>query len=435
MTVGYVGLGAMGRALAGHLVGGQDLSVWDINPDAVSAFIERGGKAAKSLADMGEQCDVVLLCLPTSKHVKQAVLGEGGLASTLAAGSIIIDQTSGVPDKTRAIAAELARQGITLIDAPVAGGVPAAIAGQITIMAAGPDAAFNRVLPILEAISPKVFRCSNQVGAGQSVKAINNLINTAYRVTVLELVAVGRKLGLETAAMAEALNAGSGRSFVTSRLLPAIIEQRPSSDFALAFMVKDVNQAADMAVACNAPIPVSDTARGMLNTALNILGGNPLLDDIIPFMEHLMKVAFIPAQPEAVDPAPGILEADDALAMICGAMTACNHAIMLESVRLMVRAGLVLSDVAPAFINGSAGGSEADRLFAEVIDKAGQNGRLIGTDIDMLSQLTLIGAKLGVPVMMANQARAQLLSCANRIGRDASVSVLTEHYISEGSVC
>lgn len=429
MKVGYVGLGAMGRALAGHLIENQDLLVWDLNPQAVADFVARGAKVAISLADMGAQCGIVILCLPKSANVEQALFGEEGLAGTMAPGSIVVDQTSGVPDQSRAFARRLADRGVTMIDAPVAGGVPSAIAGQITIMASGPADAFATARPVLASISPKVHHCSTQVGDGQAAKAINNMINAAYRMTTLEILAVGRRLGLSAAAITDALNAGEGRSFISYRLLPAVAEGRSSTDFALTLMVKDLNQAADLGAAAATPMPISDTARGLMNAALNLLGQDSRLDDVVPFLERLTCTQFT-GEP-AADAAAPALDEQSALRLITNAAAACNRAIVMENTALAIRAGMDIAGFAPVINSGSASSAQAEGLFALL---QGDDAALAGTVsqmLDSVTALTRVADACFVPMLMTNQVRAQYLSWMLRAGPDCSMQDVMRFQTSE----
>src|SRR5437764_6136579 len=127
MRIGYIGLGAMGSALARRLLAGHDLRVWDVNPEAVGAFVRLGATAAANATEVARGSDVVLLCLPRSADVRQVIFGAGGLAPALAAGQLLIDQTSGTPQETAAMAAELAGRGVDMVDAPVSGN-PSAVA-------------------------------------------------------------------------------------------------------------------------------------------------------------------------------------------------------------------------------------------------------------------------------------------------------------------
>lgn len=404
MKVGYVGLGAMGRALAGRLVGAPGLLVWDINPRARAELAGRGAEPAASLADLGRRCDVVFLCLPKSANVHDALFAQGGLAGALAKGSTVIDQTSGNPIESRRFAQELNKRGISLIDAPVAGGVPSANAGQITIMASGPDAAFQHVRAILERISPKVFHCSARVGDGQAVKAINNLVNSGYRVSLLELLAIGRRCGLSAAAITKALNAGPGRSFVSGRLLPAIVERRASADFALGLMVKDLNQAAELAVSARIPMPLSDAARSFMNIALNLTGPEARLDDIVQFMERLTGTVF--AEEGPVEP----LAQADALDLVTGAAAACNRIVVLENILLARRLGLDLAAIAPVIAAGSAASAQAEMAFAALAGTGPRVTDAVEAELQVLTRTADLAAKLGIPALTVNQARSAYLA-------------------------
>ena len=425
MKIGYVGLGAMGGALAAHLVNAQDLLVWDINPKTLRDFDKTGTLAAAALSDIGARCDIVLLCLPTSANVNDALFGKGGLAETLRPGALVIDQTSGDPNKTKAFAATLAARGVTLIDAPVAGGVPSAIAGQVAIMASGPAAAYEKARPVFRTITPNVFHCSTQVGDGQSVKAINNMVNAANRVASLEIVGIGRRMGLATAAMAEAVNAGPAKSFITNRLLPALVDGGSSATFALALMVKDVNQAAAIGVAAGVPTPMSDAARGVMNIALNILADGAVLDDMVPFMERLMKASFVGAAAEV----PAGIDHNRALDLIVNGMVACNRAVVIENTAVAVKAGLNAADFSPVINAGSGASAEAKLVFDYILGKGAGETRVIGDMIDVLTRLSELGAANRVPMMMVNAARSQYLACAKDLGRDATLDDMTGFFV------
>ena len=157
MRVGYVGLGAMGGALARHLLGKHTLTVFDLNKSIVNDFCNLGAKSASTCAELASDCDVVLLCLPRSSDVKQVLFGPEGLAKSLARGAVVIDQTSGVPGETREFAQRLAEQGVSMLDAPVSGAITTASAGTIAIIASGPLEVFNQVDSLLRDISPNVF--------------------------------------------------------------------------------------------------------------------------------------------------------------------------------------------------------------------------------------------------------------------------------------
>lgn len=280
----------MGGALARHLVGKHELSVLDLNPNAVATFTQLGANAAASGAELAAHSEIVLLCLPRSADVKRALFGSGGLAEGLKPGTIVIDQTSGAPADTREFARELAEHGVELFDAPVSGAMASAIAGTVSIIASGPMAAYERALPVLRAISPNVFHCGERVGNGQTMKAVNNMMNVCCRLATLETVAMGRKLGLSLVDMTRALNHTTGRNFTTQGMLVAIAEGRQSTKFGLALQVKDVNQAISLGAEHGVPMPISSVARSVLQIGLNTLGPNAQLEQVIGLVESMAGV-------------------------------------------------------------------------------------------------------------------------------------------------
>ena len=300
MRVGYIGLGAMGGALARHLVGKHTLSVLDLNSAAVAAFEQLGAHAAPSSKELARNCEVVLLCLPRSADVERVLFGPEGLVEGLSPGAIVVDQTSGIPNETRKFARRLADIGVSMIDAPVSGAMATAIAGTVSIIASGPKDAFEKVLPVLEAISPNVFHCGERVGNGQTMKAVNNMMNAGCRLATLEAVAMGRKVGLSLEAMTEALNHTTGRNFTTQGMLVAIAEGRQSTKFGLALQVKDVNQALSMGMEHGVPMPISDIVRGLLQIGLNSLGEKSQLEEMIRVIESMagtrLASSALPAQ-------------------------------------------------------------------------------------------------------------------------------------------
>jgi 3-hydroxyisobutyrate dehydrogenase len=293
MRIGYIGLGAMGGALARHLLGKFELSVLDLNREIVQSFVEAGAAAAASPAELARTSDVVILCLPRSSDVEKVIFGPGGLIEGLEPGKIIIDQTSGVPSETRRFASRLSEVGVELFDAPVSGAMATAIAGTISIIASGPANAFDRALPILQAISPNVFHCGERVGNGQTMKTVNNMMNVSVRLATLEAAAMGRKLGLSLEAMTEAINATTARNYTSQGMLPAIAQGRQSTKFALALQVKDIHQAISIGADCGVPMPIGGVARALLQTGLNSLGKDAQLEEMIGFIQSMADTQFV----------------------------------------------------------------------------------------------------------------------------------------------
>ncbi|WP_288831158.1 NAD(P)-dependent oxidoreductase [uncultured Paraburkholderia sp.] len=300
MRIGYIGLGAMGGALARRLLLTHSLRVIDLDRDVVAAFEKLGATAAVSAAEIARTCDLIMMCLPRSANVKQAIFGEAGLLEGLSAGKIVIDQTSGDPAETAAMAQVLSQHGVTMLDAPVSGGISGAQAGTIAIMVSGPRAGYEDARPVLTSISPNVEFVSDRIGDAQALKLINNAMSAGCRLATLEATALGRKLGLPLTTIAEVLNRGPGRNKASRVMLPALIEGMPSAgSFALSLMLKDVNLAAGLGMKCGAPMPIANVVRALLQTGVNTLGDKALLEDTVRMVESMACTHIAGAPPAA----------------------------------------------------------------------------------------------------------------------------------------
>ncbi len=260
MQIGYVGLGAMGGALARRLQKSRNLIVYDLNPAAVADLVARGATAAQTLADVARRCEVVFLCLPTSEHVHSAIFGDGGLAEGLGRGSILVDQTTGDPNATRGFAATLAARGIDLVDAPVSGGAMGAEAGTIAIMLGASAAQHERLAPIFADISPNLFH-AGEVGNGQVIKLVNNLISHTQRLLTQEAMALAVKNGVSPDRAAAILAAGGAKNAYMERILiPRVLKGQLAVGFTLGLAEKDLKLACQLAEASAAPTPLGARA-------------------------------------------------------------------------------------------------------------------------------------------------------------------------------
>lgn len=259
MKITFIGLGTMGVPMAGHLaVAGHELTVYDIRKDATEAFVTKhsGTIAARSLQDAAQDADVVITILPTSSDVRAAMFGangDAGLAAGMKRGAILVDMTSGNPIETRQISEKLAEQGVTMLDAPVSGGLKGAVAARLAIMIGGPAAAFETVGPLLERMGSRLFHVGD-VGAGQAMKALNNFVSAAGLVAAGEAIAIGSRFGLDPALMIDILNASTGRNNSTeNKFKPFVLSGSFAGGFALRLMAKDLGIAADLADATELP--------------------------------------------------------------------------------------------------------------------------------------------------------------------------------------
>lgn len=411
MRIGYLGLGAMGGALSAHLARAFDLTVYDRNPLAVEALVELGAKAAASPADLARSSDVILLCLPRSTDVEDALFAPGGLSEGLAPGKLVIDQTSGIPGITGGIAQKLEASGVAMLDAPLSGGIPAAKNGTVTIIASGPDDAWTRGEPVLRAMTQKVFRCSDRVGDGQALKLVNNAIGAGYRIATLELTALARKTGLGLDRFVETLNTGPAANFTSRNMLAGLVEGRSTTNFALSLMIKDLNEAFMLGLETNAAMPMTAGARSVMQVGLNLLGPDARLDDVIPLTEQLSGVALrdeTPAHPalsaDSIDQA-GLLQALERATIVCNAIAIC------ECVAVGRNFGLTMDEMARILTVGSAWSETMEAILPALASgKAPILGFTLGEACSALAQVTRLSAAAYMPAFLPNAAlvRAQV---------------------------
>jgi len=238
MTVGFVGLGNMGSALAANLVGaGHDVVAHDA---AGPERAPNGGTHVDAVADVARRAEVVVLSLPDGP-VSEAVAGEL-LATTDRIASHVVDtSTIGVP-AARHIDALLAGGGVAYVDAPVSGGVAGARARTLAVMYAAPDDACAHVEPVLAGLSDVRHRVGDRAGLAQAMKLANNFLSATALVATSEAVAFGVAEGLDMATMLEVLNGSSGRSAATSDKFPNhVLTGRYASGFTNSLMTKDVH--------------------------------------------------------------------------------------------------------------------------------------------------------------------------------------------------
>ena len=192
-TIGFAGLGHMGTPMVGRLAAaGHLLRVYDVDPAARARHEGMDGVAVVGqVTEIADGADVVILMLPDSAVVAQVLLADG-LLEHVAASAVVIDMSSSVPARTRELAAAAAQRGVTLIDAPVSGGVAGARSGSLTIMAGGPAEILDQVRPVLEVLGSHVVHAGDMVGAGHAIKALNNLMSAAHLLASSEALLAGR---------------------------------------------------------------------------------------------------------------------------------------------------------------------------------------------------------------------------------------------------
>jgi 3-hydroxyisobutyrate dehydrogenase len=269
--VGFVGVGNMGWPMAANLLkAGFELAVTDAVPGRAAQFArEVGGRAAEGAADVAQGTDALVTILPTSRHVEEVI---AELGEALPAGAVVIEMSSGNPGVTRKLAAGLAERGVAMVDCPVSGGVPRARTGELAIMAGGDTAQLDRVDPVLKAMGTTVHRCG-EIGAGQAMKALNNLVSAGGFLIGIEALLIGQSFGLDPSLMVDVLNASTGMNNSTQKKFQQfVLSRRFDSGFGLDLMVKDLSIALEVGRDAGTPTPFAALCRELWSSASTLLG-------------------------------------------------------------------------------------------------------------------------------------------------------------------
>ncbi|HUI62747.1 MAG TPA: NAD(P)-dependent oxidoreductase [Steroidobacteraceae bacterium] len=283
--IGFVGLGNMGAPMARHLaVAGYRVVAADSSAAALDRFCGTAPcERAASLAQLGRSCRLVITMLPDGRAVREVLLGGEGVAAHLAAGSVVMDMTSAEPVATRGLGRTLAQSSISLVDAPVSGGVKRAVEGTLAIMAGGEPATIARCKPVLDKLG-QVF-VTGASGSGHAMKALNNYLSAIALAATGEAMLAGEKFGIEPARMLEILNHSTGRNTATDQKYPAyILTGRFDSGFALGLMAKDLRIALGLAEAVGTPAAILGQCSDLWNRAERLLGAGADNTEIVRYL-------------------------------------------------------------------------------------------------------------------------------------------------------
>jgi 3-hydroxyisobutyrate dehydrogenase-like beta-hydroxyacid dehydrogenase len=261
LRLGYVGVGLMGLPMVKRLAPlGYAIRAYDLVPAQVEAAAAAGASAARSAADVVQGSDLVLLNLPTTDAVEQAVFGEAGVASAVKPPQIVVDFSTIKVDKCKAFAARLrAQTGCGWIDAPVSGGPPASGSGTLTIMAGGEAADIERARSLFADIAGR-FTHMGPSGAGMVAKMLNQLIVGAGHAVMAEAVVMAEAAGIDAARLPECLAGGLADSGLLQKLYPRMQRREFAPQGYVRQLLKDLEMVSEFAAGLKAPTPMMGEA-------------------------------------------------------------------------------------------------------------------------------------------------------------------------------
>ncbi len=291
-TVGFIGLGQMGKWMALNLLKNNfDLTVYDINPRAVEFLVQQGAKPAQNAGQLAQHVDIIVLSLPNSDVVDDVVYGNDGIAQGAKKGQILLDCGTCGFLWTVALAKQLEKQGIRFADAPVTGMEQRAKEAVLTIMFGGTRDILEEVRPVLEAMGNNIFHMGN-VGSGQLAKMINNIILNCNIATLAEVLPMAAKLGLDPEKIAQVIHSGSGQSFASDMFMPNILENRFDKGYPLELAYKDMHNAMEISALNKIPLPLVHTAAETYQKALDSGWGHEDKGAMIKVFEKALGVLF-----------------------------------------------------------------------------------------------------------------------------------------------
>jgi 3-hydroxyisobutyrate dehydrogenase len=267
MAVGFIGLGIMGRPMAGHLLGaGHPLAVHNRTRAKTEDLAARGAVVCDAPRDVAARSEVIFTMVPDSPDVEAVVGGPGGVIEGIRPGSVVVDMSTISPDVERRLDALLRARGAALIDAPVSGGDVGARQATLSIMAGGDPGVFGRVRPLLDVLGRRITYCG-PVGSGQVAKLCNQILVSVNLLAVAEALVFCRKNGLEPEVMIRAVEGGAAQSWQLTNLGPRILGR----DFAPGFMVdlvqKDLRLIIDSAGRAGASLPATALVHQLFGSA------------------------------------------------------------------------------------------------------------------------------------------------------------------------
>jgi len=287
--IGFIGLGIMGRPMAKNLINaGYKLVLYD-KFVKFDDLVSLGAEGAASNKEVASKSDIIITMLPNSPHVKEAVLGPGGVIEGIKSGTIVVDMSSIAPAASQEIGAALKAKGVVFLDAPVSGGEPKAIDGTLAIMVGGEKAAFEEVKPILEKMGSSVVLVG-ELGAGNVTKLANQIVVALNIAAVSEAFVLATKAGVNPQSVFDAIKGGLAGSTVMNAKVPMILDGNFKPGFRVELHIKDLQNALDTAHNLSVPIPL--TAAVMETMQALKVDGMAANDHsaVVRFYEKLAKV-------------------------------------------------------------------------------------------------------------------------------------------------
>ena len=297
LVVGFIGIGSMGAPMCRNLLkAGFPLIVYDLREEAMEELVAQGAQKASSPQHLASRSSTVITCLPASPDVEAAILGPQGVIEGAKPGTVVIDMSSSYPGSTVTICEKLAAAGIRMLDAPVSGGVKGAREGSLTAMVGGDEKTFEECLPIFQAMAKNIYHVG-KIGAGHTLKALNNLCSATTMAITSEVMVLATKLGLDPKKTLDVLNSSSGQSWSSHFKFPTfVLNGAFNAGFPIVLMSKDLDIATRLGREHQVPMFVGSAVQQLFNCGVSQGRGGECHTAIVKLIEDWAGVKVRSAQ-------------------------------------------------------------------------------------------------------------------------------------------
>jgi 2-hydroxy-3-oxopropionate reductase len=295
--IGFVGLGIMGKPMSKHLLqAGYDVVVHNRSREPVAELVDAGAREAHSPKAVAENSAIVITMLPDSPDVEEVALGPGGIIEGVSRGDIYVDMSTIAPSVALNVGKAMARKGVHCLDAPVSGGDVGARNATLSIMVGGEEDVFNTVQPVFAAMGQNIVLCG-PLGAGQTVKACNQVLVAVTIAGVSEALTLGAKAGVDPANIVQVLSGGLARCGVLENRGERMVNGDFDPGFRIRLHYKDLNIIMKTGSDYNVPLPVTSIVHELFNLALAKNRGELDHTGLLTVVEDLAGVKARTARP------------------------------------------------------------------------------------------------------------------------------------------
>ena len=265
-VIGFIGLGIMGRPMAGHVQkAGYPLVLVNFDPPLPEELIGAGAAVCQTGRALAEKADIIVIMVPDTPDVEKVLFAPDGVAEGLSAGKLVIDMSSISPGATVTFASKINALGCDYLDAPVSGGEPKAVSGELTIMVGGPKAAFARAAPLFETMGTTITLIGERNGDGQVCKVANQIIVGCNVQAAAEALLFASKAGADPRKVHEALMGGAARSVILENHAVRMLDRNFEQTFRVELQRKDLGLAVEACREMGMVLPNATTAWQLLN--------------------------------------------------------------------------------------------------------------------------------------------------------------------------